>query len=64
MGCGVWDDCLSAGYSESLTQRTEKSIGDSSIHHEPWFKLFNTVVVLVIIFAILLVEFGHTNSVL
>jgi hypothetical protein len=32
------------------------------IHHEPGFKLFNTVVVLVIIFAILLVEFGHTVS--
>ncbi|MGM9984300.1 MAG: hypothetical protein ACI38O_06400, partial [Fibrobacter intestinalis] len=32
------------------------------IHHQTRFKGFNTVVVLVIIFAILLVEFGHTVS--
>ncbi|OWU98037.1 hypothetical protein B7994_13810, partial [Fibrobacter sp. UWR2] len=34
------------------------------IHHLAGFKLFNTIVVLVTIFTILLVEFGHTDSAL
>ena len=34
------------------------------IHHLAGFKLCNTVVVLVTIFAILIVELGHTNSAL